>query len=147
MALVRYNPNRMMNEFSKDFDSVIDSFFGFPSVRSSNNWAFVPRVDIIEDKDHMKIVAEIPGMEKEDVKVFVEDGVLTISGERKAVEKKEEALYVRCELSSGSFSRSFTLPEHIDSEKIAADYKNGLLTITMPKLEKAKPKEIKVDVK
>ncbi len=147
MTLVHYNPNRMLNDFGKDFDSVIDSFFGVPSVRSSNRWAFVPRVDIVEDNDHLKIIAEIPGMEKEDVKVTVEDGILTISGERKAAEKKEEANYIRCELCSGSFSRSFTMPENIDSEKIAADYKNGLLTVSMQKLEKAKPKEIKVDVK
>jgi HSP20 family protein len=147
MTLVRCNPNRMMTEFGRDFDTVIDSFFGFPSVRSSNRWAFVPRVDIMDEKDYMSVVAELPGMNKEDVKVLVEDGVLTISGERKTETEKNEANYLRSELSYGSFSRSFTLPDHLDTDKIAADYRNGILTVTIPKLEKAKPKEVKVEVK
>ena len=148
MTLVRYNPNRIMNDLSRDWDNVIDSFFQFPSIRSSNGWAFVPKVDIVEEKDYLQMIAEVPGMEKEDVKVQVENGVLTISGERKpVVERIEESNYVRCEISAGSFSRSVTLPEHIDLEKITADYKNGLLTVMLPKTEKSKPKEIKVAVK
>ncbi len=147
MTFVRCNPNRMMTEFGRDFDTVIDSFFGLPSIRSSNRWAFVPRVDIMDEKDYMSVVAELPGMNKEDVKVLVEDGVLTISGERKTETEKNEANYLRSELSYGSFSRSFTLPDHLDTDKIAADYINGILTVTIPKLEKAKPKEVKVEVK
>jgi len=148
MTLVRYNPNRVLAEMSRDWDNIVDSFFNFPSVRSSNSWAFVPRVDIAEEKDQMRVVAEIPGMEKDDIKVYLENGVLTISGERKPImERTEDTNYVRCELSSGSFSRSFTLPDHVDTEKITADYKNGLLTIVLPKTEQSKPKEIKVAVK
>lgn len=148
MTLVRYNPNRVLAEMGRDFDSVINSFFNVPSLRSSDNWAFVPRVDIIEEKDNMMVVAEVPGMEKNDIKVLVENGILTISGDKKPVmERKEDAGYVRCELCSGAFSRSFTLPEHVDAEKITADYKNGLLTIMLPKSEKSKPKEINVAIK
>jgi len=148
MTIVRCNPNRVLAEMGRDTDSVFNSFFNFPSLRLSDNWSFVPPVDIVEETDQTKIVAEIPGMEKEDIKIFVENDVLTISGEKKqAFEKREDANCVRCELQAGSFSRSFTLPEHIDSEKITADYKNGLLTIMLPKTEKSKPKEIKVAVK
>jgi HSP20 family protein len=148
MTLVRYNPNRLLAEMGRDIDSIFDSLFHYPSLRSSDNWAFVPRVDIIEEKDNMTVVAEIPGMEKDDIKVFVENGVLTISGEKKPImDKKEDSNYVRCELCTGAFSRSFTLPEHIETDKITADYKNGLLTIVLPKAEKSKPKEIKVAVK
>ncbi len=148
MTIVRYNPNRVLAEMGHDFNSIFDSCFNFPSVRSADNWAFAPRVDIVEEKDNMKVVAEIPGMEKDDIKVSVENDVLTISGERKqAFEQKEGDNFVRSELRSGAFSRSFTLPEHLDAEKISADYKNGLLTITLPKTEKSKPKEIKVEVR
>ncbi len=144
MTLVRYNPNQILAEMGSDFNS----FFNIPSHRSSDNWAFVPRVDIIEEKDNMMVVAEIPGMEKNDIKVVVENGILIISGDKKPVmERKEDAGYVRCELCNGVFSRSFTLPEHVDAEKITADYRNGLLTIMLPKSEKSKQKEIKVDVK
>ena len=148
MTLVRYNPNRIIADVSRDWDNIVDSFFQFPSMRSSNSRAFVPRVDIVEEKDCLQVVAEVPGMEKDDVKVFIENGILTISGERKpVVERKEESNCVRSELTSGSFSRSFTLPEHIDLERITADYKNGLLTVMLPKTEKSKPKEIQVAVK
>jgi HSP20 family protein len=147
MTLVRCNSNRLMTDVNKDFDSMVDSFLGFPSVQSSNRWAFVPRVDITEDKDNLRIVAEVPGMEKDDVKVFIEGDILTISGERKSVSESKDASYIRTELCTGSFSRSFTLPEHIDPTKVTADYKNGLLSIALPKTEKSKPREIKVDVK
>ena len=148
MTIVRYNPNRVLAEMGQDMDSIFHSFLEFPSHRSSGNWSFSPRVDIIEEADQMKVVAEIPGMEKEDIKVQIENDVLTISGEKKQLtESKEDTNYMRSELCYGSFSRSFTLPEHIDSEKITADYKNGHLTIMLPKTEKSKPKEIKVAVK
>jgi len=147
MTLVRYNPDRAFARCGRDFDSVFDSFFNFPSVRSSNDQAFVPRVDIAEDKENMTVVVEIPGMEKDEVKVFVEDGVLTVSGERKTATENKDSNSIRTELVTGSFSRSFTLPDYLDVEKISADYKNGLLTITLPKTEKAKPKEIIVAVK
>jgi HSP20 family protein len=147
MTLVCHNPVRAAARADRDIDSIFDSFFNFPSIRSSNSWAFVPRVDIVEDKDNMTITAEIPGMEKDDIKIFIEDGVLTISGEKKTSIENNEVNFIRSELCQGSFSRSFTLPEHLDVEKITADYKNGMLTLVLPKTEKSKPKEIKVAVK
>ncbi|MCX6825818.1 MAG: Hsp20/alpha crystallin family protein [candidate division Zixibacteria bacterium] len=147
MTLVQCNPNRLMMDLNKDVDSVIDSFLNFPSIHSSNRWAFVPRVNIAEDTDNLRIVAEVPGMEKDDVKVSIEDDLLTISGERKSVSESKDASHIRTELRTGSFSRSFTLPGHVDLTKVTADYKNGLLSITLPKTEKSKPREIKVDVK
>jgi HSP20 family protein len=145
MTLVRCNPNRMA-VMNRDMDSIFDSFFNFQSARSSNNWAFVPKVDISEDKDNLMMVVEVPGMEKDDVKVVVADGVLTVSGERKNIIENKDSNCIRCELSSGSFARSFTLPENIDLEKITADYKNGIIALVLPKTEKSKAKEIKVAV-
>jgi HSP20 family protein len=146
MTQVCYIPNRVAT-MNRDFDSIFDSFFNSPSVRSLNSRTFVPKVDISEDKDNLMMVVEVPGMEKDDVKVVVEDGVLTVSGERKNIIENKDSNCIRCELSSGSFARSFTLPDNIDLEKIMADYKNGMLTLILPKTEKSKAKEIKVAVK
>jgi HSP20 family protein len=109
--------------------------------------AFAPRVDIVELENAYKLVADVPGLTKDDVKVTVENGVLTISGEKKAEthEKKEKGWHYY-ERSSGSFSRAFNLPEHVDSENIKANYKNGVLELTMAKKEVAKPKAVEVKV-
>jgi HSP20 family protein len=146
MKLVRWNPNRTATSVSKDFDSMINSLF-----KSSFDWdtdrcCFTPRVDIVENDDNVTLMAEVPGMEKGEIKVSVEDDVLTISGEKKATSKEEKENYIRAEMYRGSFSRSFTLPDYVDSEKIKADYKNGILKVNLPKTEKAKPKEISVEV-
>jgi HSP20 family protein len=147
MTLVRYNPDRVLSNVSRDFDTIVDSLFRAPLFKWSADCNFAPRVDIIEDKDSVTLQAEIPGMKKEQIKVMVEDGILTISGERKQEFEKKDKGYLRTERAYGSFSRSFTLPDYVDAEKISADYKDGLLNIALPKTEKAKPKEISVDVK
>ncbi|UCD94015.1 MAG: Hsp20/alpha crystallin family protein [Candidatus Zixiibacteriota bacterium] len=147
MTLVRYNPNRLMAGVARDFDGLIDSFFKAPVFRSNCDCDFMPRVDIVEDKDNIRLQFELPGMEKDEIKVVVEDGVLTVSGERKQESEEKENSFIRTERVYGSFSRSFTFPEDVDSEKVSADYKNGLLNITLAKTEKARPKEITVNIK
>jgi len=103
-------------------------------------------VMIRETNDNVQLTFELPGMKKDDIKVAVRDGVLTVSGSREFKSESKDDDYVRCEICSGSFSRSFTLPESVNSEKISADYKNGLLEIKLDKLEEVKPKEIEVKV-
>ena len=147
MTLVRYNPNRLMANVARDFDSLIDSFFGTPALRSNFNCDFMPKVDIIEDKSNVHLTFELPGMEKDQIKVMVEDGVLTVSGKRRQDSEEKGKSFVRTERSYGAFSRSFTLPDSVDHEKISADYRNGLLKVSLAKTEKAKLKEIVVDVK
>lgn len=147
MSLVKYNPNRWLGRAGREFDSIFDSFFNTPTLRSEGGCDFMPRVDIVEDKKSVKLEVELPGMDKDQIKVVVEDGVLTINGERKFEEEKKESNYLRSERYYGSFSRSFTLPDNVDSDKISADYKNGVLNVVLTKHEKALPKEIKVDVK
>ncbi|PKK84550.1 MAG: hypothetical protein CVT49_02960 [candidate division Zixibacteria bacterium HGW-Zixibacteria-1] len=147
MTLVRYNPNRWLNTANRDFDSIFDSIFNTPTLRAEGGCDFMPRVDIIEDKKSIRLEVELPGMEKDQIKVVVEDGVLTISGERKFESEEKDNNYLRSERLYGSFSRSFTLPDNVDSDKISADYKNGVLNVMLTKHEKALPKEIKVDVK
>jgi HSP20 family protein len=107
---------------------------------------WVPRVDISETDDAYIIKAEIPGVNKEDVKVTAENGVLTISGERKEEKAENNKKIHRVERLYGTFFRTFVLPDNVDESKINAEFKDGVLTLTVPKTEKAKPKSIEVKV-
>jgi HSP20 family protein len=107
---------------------------------------WTPTVDISETDGEYQIRAEIPDVKKEDVKVTVEDGVLTIQGERKQEKEEKGKRYHRIERSYGSFVRSFSLPDVIDEEKVKAEFKDGVLSLHLPKSEKAKPKAIEVKV-
>ena len=134
------------NRTSKTFDNWFDNLFNYPACEVESESAFIPRVDIKEEKDSVSITFELPGLDKSDIKVLVKDNVLSVSGERKFEKEEKENGYLRSEIRSGSFSRSFTLPDYVDEEKIQADYKNGMLVIRMPKVEEVKPKEIDVKV-
>lgn len=135
-------PNRIAHEFN----SIFNDMFGYPKVWSVNGADFVPKVDIVENDDNVAMRFEVPGMDKKNIKVGVKDGVLTVSGERKVEKEEKTESYIRSEIHSGSFSRSFTLPDSIDIEKIEADYKDGILELSLAKREEAKPKEIDVKV-
>jgi HSP20 family protein len=106
-----------------------------------------PSVDIIETETAYEITADLPGLSKEDVKVHIENGVLTISGDKKtAIEKRDKNKYYHFERNYGKFTRSFSLPDHVDSASIDARYNNGVLDISIRKTEEAKPKTIEVKV-
>lgn len=105
-----------------------------------------PAVDLFEDKDNLIVTAELPGMKKEEIDVSLHDGSLSISGERKREEKFAEAESYREERFVGRFHRTLALPSAVDSTKVKAQYKDGILTITLPKAEDAKPKQIEVSV-
>ncbi len=107
---------------------------------------WVPVVDIFEEADHLRIVAEIPGVKPENVKIAVEDNVLTIQGTKEQVAEEKTEKVHRYERTYGAFERSFTLPGTVNAEAIKANYEHGLLTLTLPKLEKAKARQIKVDI-
>ena len=103
-----------------------------------------PRVDVAEYKGEIQIAVEIPGIPKENVKLQVHDGTLTISGERKAPENVKDSQWLRQEISYGTFSRTIELPERVEAEKVTAEYQNGILRVTLPKHEEVKPKEITI---
>ena len=109
-----------------------------------NSWS--PAVDLYEDKDNVVVKAELPGMKKEEIDVSLHEGALTISGERK-IEREEKGETYRSERFFGRFQRSVMLPSAVDESKVSASYKDGILTITLPKSEEAKPKQIEVSVK
>lgn len=152
MTLVKFNQapskeieafNKRMKKFFEDFDS---PFFGW-DLKPFNTNAFTPRVDVTEDNDNLYVHAEIPGVNKNDIKINVVGDILTISGEKKSEQRDENKNYYRVERTSGSFSRSFTLPAEVVVDKIEAEYKDGVLNITLPKTEEAKVVEKQIEVK
>jgi HSP20 family protein len=143
-----------MTTLRDEVDQLFDYAFGRllnpqdperPATQFLDAWG--PAVDLYEDKDALTVVAELPGMTKENIDIHLHDGFLTISGERKQDKKFEEAESYRTERLLGRFHRSISLPAEVDSEKIQASYGDGILTVTLPKSEKAKPKQIEVSVK
>ena len=107
---------------------------------------WTPALDIFEDKDNLFVKAELPGMKREEIQVSLHDGSLSISGERKSETKHEDAEVYRSERFVGRFQRTVTLPAPVSGDKVKAQYKDGILTITLPKTEESKPKQIEVSV-
>ncbi len=142
MSLLTYKQLCNLMNTDWDFDRTIRSHFG----RAWNGHSSFPvRMDLVKADGQYKIVAELPGMEKEKIKIMVENDILTISGERKRDgDDKRELL--RSERFYGSFNRSFVLPDNIEKSGISADYRNGLLEVTLPLKEEEKPKQIDVKI-
>jgi HSP20 family protein len=130
------------------FRSMLDDFFNEPlmpeKLLSTKSW---PRVDITEEKERFIIRADLPGLKKEDINLSLEGDTLTISGERKDVIKKEEGGCCYSERVYGAFSRSFTLPDNVSKEKIDAQYKDGVLELSLVKVGEAKKKALQIDIK
>ena len=148
MALIRFNPMWELENMSREFDKMVQTITAPENRPRFSFGGFQPRIDIKEDDKLIYFEAELPGVKKEEVKVTVNDeNILTIQGEKK-FEKKDEVNFVyRNEREFGSFTRSFELPELVDSEKIEAKYENGMLFLSVPKLEPVKPKETEVEIK
>ncbi len=141
MTLIKYNrPNRDL--FSKNFSDMMDEFFNDVVNQRNNN--FVPSIDISETNDGFEVTAELPGVSKDNIDVSLDNGRLTISGERKFEEKEEGKTYHRVETRYGSFNRSFQLPDNVDEDSINAKYENGLLHISIKKTEDKVKKQIEV---
>ena len=147
MTLVRWDPFRELEDMSERLNRV----FSRPTLRNTGtenltvaDW--MPTVDISESESEYLIKAELPEVRKEDVKVTVENGVLTLQGERRQEKEEKGKRFHRVERSYGSFVRSFTLPESVDEGGVRAEYKDGVLALHLPKSEKVKPKAIDVKV-
>jgi HSP20 family protein len=148
-GLIRWDPFKETDDLQKRLSSI----FGLGPARFSNGqqetmtvaqWS--PVVDITEDEKEYLIRAELPEVKKEDVKVTVENGVLTLSGERKFEKEEKNRKYHRIERAYGSFARCFSVPDDAEDGKVAAEFKDGLLTVRLAKSEKARPKTIEVKV-
>ncbi|MEA1995457.1 MAG: Hsp20/alpha crystallin family protein [Campylobacterota bacterium] len=147
MALKVWEPfeelSTLQDRINRLFEGLMPDFVK-TGVPATSKWS--PAVDIYEDKGNIYLDVEVPGMKKEDVKVKVEDKTLTVSGERKLEKEEKKEGYYRVERSYGSFSRSFYLPDNVDPTKIKAKYEGGVLKLSIPKKEEAKPKEVPVNV-
>ena len=144
MALVKWDPWREIDDMFDRYTRAGLARGGSQQVARAGDWA--PRVDIVETDAAFVIKAEAPEVKKEDVKVTVDNGVLTVSGERKQEKEEKGKKFHRVERYYGSFCRSFTLPDNVDEENIKATFKDGMLSLEIPKTEVVKPKAIEVKV-
>lgn len=134
--------NGLEEEIDRLLNAPFAAFAGTPEFASG----WTPALDLVEDKDGFVTTVELPGLKKDAIAVSIEEGVLTVSGERKAEERKETDGALRTERVFGTFSRSVRLPRPVDEAKVKAAYKDGILTVTLPIAEVAKPKQIEVKV-
>lgn len=140
----RWSPLHQLSSLRHEIDRLFESPFSTGVEEKQpffTGWG--PAVDLFEDKDNVYVRAEVPGMKKEEIEISLHDGTLTLSGERKE-EKHEGGEVVRSERFTGRFSRSFTLPSPVDAEKVKAGYRDGILSVVLPKAEESKPKQIQI---
>jgi HSP20 family protein len=148
MNVVRYRP-RVRHPFHDlvGLGNEMEKWFDFPFSGESlpaERAAWRPAVDVYEEKGELVVKADLPGLSKDDIDVEVEDDVLTLKGTRQEENESEEGGHYRCERASGAFERTFRLPAGVDASKIKAAFKDGVLTIRLPKAEEAKPRKIKI---
>lgn len=147
MDLIRWEPFEGLNKIQSRINDLFEEAFGRPRLpRTPTAGVWYPAVDILESKDSYLLRAELPGMKKEDFNLELNDGTLTLSGERRLEEPKDEVEYHRVERLAGKFSRSFYLPQTVKHDGIKATYRDGILEVYVPKAEEAKPKQITVSV-
>ena len=150
VMLTRFNPTTDTANLSQRMERLFDEMQGRGMWRTSEErplrGSWVPAINILEREDSMVITADLPGLKAEDVEVTVEEGTLSIRGERKLDEASEGETYHRVERLYGIFERTFTLPNSIDVEKIEARFSNGEMVLTLPKREESKPRSVKIKV-
>ena len=141
----KWEPFRELVTMRDDMDRLFDVFFSPQPHIMEDLWR--PSIDIEENNGNLMVKAELPGMDKKDIKVVVKDDMLTISGERKRENETKEKTFHRIERSYGQFRRMIRLPAEVDPDKVKATYKDGILNVTLPKPESMKPKHIDVEIK
>jgi HSP20 family protein len=146
MTLTRYEPWTAMSRLHRELDQLFGDTFGTPEAASASNVAWIPAVDVHEEKDRFVVRADLPGVEQKDIEITAEDGILTIRGERRGDRREENGQgYERIERTYGTFLRRFTLPETAQAEAIKAKHANGVLEVSIPKQPKVEPRKIRID--
>ncbi len=147
MAIIRWNPGSGLTGLQDEMNLLLGDFFGVDKRGEETDFIrWAPRVDILEQDGGYELVADLPGLKKEDIKIEIQDNMLTLRGEKKLEEEKKDKSYRLCERYYGEFVRTFALPENVDRDGIVAGFKDGVLKLEIPKTEKAKPKQIEVNV-
>ncbi|HKH13824.1 MAG TPA: Hsp20/alpha crystallin family protein [Solirubrobacterales bacterium] len=143
MAIVRWDPTREVDSLQSEVNRLFDTFFGGRSANGAlRRW--VPPMDLVETDDHLVLRADLPGLDSDDVNIEVKDGVLTVSGERKTEHEERADGFYRVERASGGFSRSMSLPQDVDAERIDASFDKGVLEVRIPKPEERKPHRVEI---
>jgi HSP20 family protein len=153
MALIRWNPSRELLNVEREFKKMFDLFEGRFGISTANgegeeyeNAVWSPLTDIEENENNYLLKVDLPGVKKDDLKISYSEGQLSISGERKQEKVTKDSKVHRVERAYGKYYRSFSLPKKIKEDKINAEFIDGQLTIIIPKVEEAKPKEIEISV-
>lgn len=150
MFLVRYNNRRNPVTFARSFDRLFEDLWSQPFLANPSNWeddsvVWAPRADVRETEDEYQIHVDLPGLKKDEVSITLEDGVLTVQGERKQEKEEKGKNRFYAERAYGSFRRSFNLASKVDEKKVKAHMKDGVLSIILPKAEEVKPREIAIN--
>ena len=150
MALIRWEPVRELNTIQHEMNRLFNTFFEDPGPANGGTQPalrrWIPAMDLVETGDSFVLRADLPGVSEKDVKLELEDNVLTVSGERKAEHEQRKEGYYRVERASGSFSRSLTLPEGVDADSVVANFNQGVLEVRIPKPEQRKPHKVAINV-
>lgn len=142
----RWDPFRGLSDIQGEVNRLFDSFFGRPSVAAQGGRAWMPLVDMHETKDDLTLRVDLPGVREKDVTVSITGDWLTIRGERRFEEEQTGNQYLHVERVYGKFERRVQLPVAVQSDKVKATYRDGVLQITLPKAEEVKPKEVKIEI-
>jgi HSP20 family protein len=148
MALIRWEPVRELNTIQSEINRLFNTHFDAPTPGNGGAVArrWTPAMDLVETENEFVLRADLPGVDEQDVKIEIEDRVLTVSGERKAEREERKQGYYRVERSSGSFTRTLTLPEGVDPSAIKASFEKGVLEVRIPKPEEKKPHRVSISV-
>jgi HSP20 family protein len=145
MTIVRWEPLRELGSLQSEMNRLFNTVFDTPAPANGGTLRrWMPAMDLVESGEHFVLRADLPGMGEEDIKIELEDGTLTVSGERKAEHESEEEGYYRVERAFGSFSRSLTLPKGVDADAVSASFDRGVLEVRIPKPEARKPRRIEI---
>ncbi len=149
MTLIRWTPGREVVGIQEEMNRMFDNFFGAPRRVERNDRVlyWTPRVNVEETDDQFEVTAELPGLNRDDVKIEIKDHALTFTGEKKTEKENKDRNVHLYERAYGKFCRTFTLPDNVDVDKIEAEFKDGILQIDIPKTEEAKPRQVEVQVK
>ena len=144
MALVRWNPVRELDSLQSDMNRLFDSFFQGRDANGGTGRRWIPPMDLVETENHLVLRADLPGMSVDDLDIEIKDGVLTVSGERKSEQEQKEEGFYRVERAFGRFSRSLSLPEGVDADKVNASFDRGVLEVKIPKPEETRPHRVQI---
>jgi HSP20 family protein len=145
MTIVRWEPLRELSSLQSEMNRLFDGLFEPAGTNATGGRRWIPAMDLVETEDHFVLRADLPGVSEEDVKIEVDDRVLTVSGERKADHESRQEGFYRVERAFGSFSRSLTLPQGVDADAVAASFHQGVLEVRIPKPAQAKPRRIAIN--